>query len=427
MSQDTIATQRQNADTGSYSPHVVGAALSLAALAIYLGTLSRHYSSDSCLYAVDVELQSWFEVILPHHLLLHPLASVWFHLWQAAGWTRHAMVPLQTLNALAGAACVGLLFWICRRASSSTAAAALAALGFAVSGGQWLLSTEAELVTVPLAVELLVLGWILHSAEHEAPTTAKLLGLGAAIGVATLMYVSSAALLPVAILSLSMSRRAAPRRLQTTTLLVAGFAVPVILGAVVVLNALTPETAERVVLRPGYGWGVLTWQNLPRGGYAFLRTLVMFPGLGMSDRTLLWQAQATLAELVAFASTYLLTALSAAVPLLVAIVRRPPIKGGAALLLWTALHVAFAFFWVPSDVSFWMQATVAWWLLVAVLVGEHASARRVVTLAVIALLLINGLGLIVPHHRALAADAVHPCDFVFQRRPATAGWAADYR
>jgi hypothetical protein len=119
-------------DARSATRRWVGAALFSTSAVLYLSTLSRHYSSDSCLYAVQIAARAWPAMVAPHHLLLHPLGAAWSELWRILGWTGDAMLPLQALNGLGGAACVALLFWHAVRAGASTAAAAVAASGFAV-------------------------------------------------------------------------------------------------------------------------------------------------------------------------------------------------------------------------------------------------------------------------------------------------------
>jgi hypothetical protein len=68
------------------------------------------------------------------------------------------------------------------------------------------------------------------------------------------------------------------------------------------------------------------------------------------------------------------------------------------IALWVVLHAAFAFYWVPSDMSFWLPATVAWWLLVALLIATRTIPPPVAVAAIVVLLLANAFGLILPHH-----------------------------
>ncbi len=320
------------------------------------------------------------------------------------------MLPLQALNALGGAVCVGALFCLCRHVTRSAFTALLAAGGFAVCGGLWLTSTEAEFVTVPLALELLVLGQVLKLIRSAAPGSrdrgrGPILALGVSIGVCALVYLSTAALLPAALMGLRSERRA-PRQWATAAMwLMAGFAVPVAAGAIVAVSTSGSFGAIAAVLRPGSGYGALTWESLPRGGYAFARTLVLFPGLGINDRTVQWRQTAGAASLAAFAATYAVAGLAVMTPPILAYRRRLHCAGMDVLLVWAFLHAAFCFDWVPSDLSLWIPVTAAWWLLLARVVDADRSAQLLTAAAVLALLLLNGLGLILPHH---CGDSSHP-------------------
>ena len=313
------------------------------------------------------------------------------------------MLPLQTLNALGGAVCVAALFCLCRHLTRSTFTALLAAGGFAVCGGLWLTSTEAEFVTVPLALELLVLGQVLKLTRSATPGgqdrgRGPILALGASIGVCALVYLSTAALLPAAVLGLRGERRNARQWAAAALWLIAGFAVPVAAGVLVAISTSGSLGAIDAVLRPGSGYGALTWESLPRGCYAFARTLVLFPGLGINDRTVQWRQTAAAASLAAFAATYAVAGLAVATPPILAYRRRLRCAGMDVLLVWALLHAAFCFDWVPSDLSLWIPVTAAWWLLLARVVDVDRSAQLLTAGAVLALLLVNGLGLILPHH-----------------------------
>ena len=367
-----------------------------AALALYLPTLSHHYSADSLLYASAIESGSWRALVHPRHPLLRPVAWLWFRWWQLLGWHGAAMVPLQTLNAVGGALCVGLVMALSARMTGSLGGATLAATGFAVSGGVWLLSTEAEFVTVPLAVELLVLAWILRG---EASSATRLVGVGSAIAVATLMYLTNAALLPVALLARRNGPFAGRGPAHRTVLLLTGFALPM-LPALVGAAFITGLYHWSGMFAGGNPYGIISWENLPRGVYAFLRTLLLFPGLGMNDRTLSYLGGAPMEARAVFAVTYLAVGLTATAPLVLAVWRGLRWPAGREVTVWAALHAAFAFYWVPSDTSFWIPVTAAWWLLVARATATGIVPRTMVAALIMVLLCANALGLILPHHFA---------------------------
>ena len=164
---------------------------------LYLATLSRHYSADSLLLALQIEGGNLSRFLDPTHVLLQPVGYAWFQLWRFAGWSHGSIVPLQVVNALGGAVCVGLLYGIMRPLTGSRRIPCLASAGFAVSGGLWLLSVEAEFVTIGLAPSLFVLWLLLSPPERLRSQPWYGLALGAAVSLAILTYLSSAILIPV--------------------------------------------------------------------------------------------------------------------------------------------------------------------------------------------------------------------------------------
>lgn len=195
----------------------------VGAATLYLATLSRWYSADSLWFALALDSPDPNERIDPYHLLLHPLSWLWVELWRAFGWTGFSIHALQALNALAGAVCVALVCSIAARASGSRAAAALVAAGCAVSGGLWLLSTEAEDVTLGMAAHLAAARWILGLQPGGDARAWTSWALGAAIGAATLSYASCALLLGVAVLAHWQGRNSRPTWLRSLVWMGVGF------------------------------------------------------------------------------------------------------------------------------------------------------------------------------------------------------------
>ena len=398
--------------------------IGLAALALYLATLSRAHTGDSLDFASAVEAGSGSALIDPSHLLLAPLGFGFYRLWQAFGWAGGAMLPLQVLNALGGALAVGLMAHIAGRLARSDRAGVIIAAGFAVSFGVWLLSTQAEFVTIPLAAGLAVLGPMLAVAEERpvqtdaTPATSLLrpivLGLGAGLAVLTYLTNAALALVGLAAIGVAVGWPRARRLTWAALLLVSMFliAAPVYLAlAGWALAAGTPPNL--LMLWSGSGmYGQFSWRSVPHGLYGFLRTLIGYPGLVMNDSTAAYLASAHWPGRIAWAGVYTAAlALAAAVPWL--IWRTGPKSGGAGecrrtwipLGLWAALAAAFGVFWVPGDISFWMPVLAAWWLLVAWLVriarAKLAPARRdwplraVLALAVL-LMIANAAFVILP-------------------------------
>src|SRR5262245_14831215 len=93
----------------------VSIALFLGALLLYLTTLTQVHTFDALSYVTSVERKPWTELFHPHHLAYGPLGALALALGRAFGYAGGAALPLQLLNAVAGAAGVALLFVIVRR------------------------------------------------------------------------------------------------------------------------------------------------------------------------------------------------------------------------------------------------------------------------------------------------------------------------
>lgn len=394
------------------------------ALVLYLATLSRNWTGDSIEFAKAVESGHLSAFIEPHQMLIHPLAWAFYRLWQFLGWGGRALLPLQVLNALAGALCVGLMHRIVARIAGSERAAALVAAGFAVSYGPWLLSTEAEFVTVPLAVTLVLLWWILSASDDQWRRPRFAAGLGTAVGVAILTYQTSVFLIPAGVIGWLLADRLPRRERLWQSVRFSGAAVvtaaPIYLGVIFFLFDVRDWQALRAwQLRAGAGtvYGVLTWRDIPHGVYAFVRTLAGFPGIRLNDRTTSYWAGAALTERALLGAYYVVAAAVVAVPFVPAWFRRQELlqrhrRAATILGTWGLLFAAFAFYWVPGDVTFWLPVLVPWWILVGALLTVRGRASGAGTprsrlsvpgsddlwvLALCLMLLVsNGVGVVLP-------------------------------
>jgi hypothetical protein len=153
--------------------------LVLAALAalLYGLSLSRHYTADSIISALINEGDNR----------------------QGLGWSERSLLPLQMLNGVAGAICVGLMWGLANKLSRSPLAATIIAAGFALSGGLWLLSVEAEFVTIALALQLLALRFIFATPAETAGRPGFAVGLGIVVAIGIVGYLTSAFLVTVAL------------------------------------------------------------------------------------------------------------------------------------------------------------------------------------------------------------------------------------
>jgi len=105
--------------------------------------------------------------------------------------------------------------------------------------------------------------------------------VGVAIAV-TLSYSTGALLLPVAAVVVWQGRGANPSWRRTMAGLCSSFALALLPAAIVValLQGRDNWGGLSEMYLGGDRYGVLRWNNIPRGLYAALRMLVLFPGLG---------------------------------------------------------------------------------------------------------------------------------------------------
>jgi hypothetical protein len=395
------------------------AAVGAAALLLYLATLSAHPSADSFTYAAIVESGDPRQLIDASHLLLQPLAAASAALWRLTDESARALRPLQALNALGGAMAVAALSWLAAALTGTLRVAALCGAGFAVSGGLWLLSTQAEFGTIPIAVNLLVLAAIVTAPAPRWSARRFQLGVGVAIGVAALTYLTNVLLLAVAAVAAARAERSQGGRVSRIATLVLGAAVPVV-AAVVVVSIVFGVRWSAELGESASGYGGVGWFDVVHGGYAFVRSLLLYPGLGMNDRSVDYLAGASTAGRTVFGLYYGVAAVAAAVPIGL-VVRRWPrldvhLRDALGLIaLWALLQVVFAICWVPGDLTFWTPALAAWWLVLGVLVSAAPAVRRAemaVAAAVIVLAVLNALLFVLPqrdlqrNHRYWIADAV---------------------
>jgi len=378
--------------------------LALTVLLLYLLTLSRHWTADSLLFALYIDSSDPSLCIDTYHLLVHPAALLFVRLCTLLGYSGLSIVPLQALNALGGAVCVALFASIVHHSTGSARITSLTSAGLAVSGAMWLLSTDAEFVTLPLAVHLWVL-WLLWTTPDDSvkrPVYGLLLGL--AILLATLSYLTGLFLWPIALISIA-ARQDLPRDTRRRLLAVVSAVVLSGLGVLLLLSAPLWSGGEgRLWIARLLGGGVYgrwTWTSLPHGVYTFLRSLLLFPGLAMNESTRALLLSWDWARRLAFAAFYGLSLLVALWPLWLAWRGRGTVWPAnrrvlITLLAWTLPYAAFAVWWVPGDLSFMLPVLIAWWLLLALTLPALPHAERWLASLVALLLLCNGALSIIP-------------------------------
>jgi hypothetical protein len=117
-------------------------------LLVYLTTLTQVHTFDALSYVMSVEHKPWTEVFHPHHLAYGPLGVLAMHIGRAFGYNGGAALPMQVVNALAGAFGVALFFTIVRRVTRRTDLALLATLLLGGAYAYWYYAVEIEVYTV---------------------------------------------------------------------------------------------------------------------------------------------------------------------------------------------------------------------------------------------------------------------------------------
>jgi hypothetical protein len=117
-------------------------------LAVYLTTLTQVHTFDALSYVTSVERKPWTEVFHPHHLAYGPLGVLALHAGRALGYTGGAALPMQVVNALAGALGVALFYAIVRRVTQRDDLALASALLLGGGYAYWYYAVEIEVYTV---------------------------------------------------------------------------------------------------------------------------------------------------------------------------------------------------------------------------------------------------------------------------------------
>jgi Dolichyl-phosphate-mannose-protein mannosyltransferase len=170
--------------------HATPIVLFLGALLLYLTTLTHVHTFDALSYVTSVERKPWTEVFHPHHLAYGPLGALALALGRALGYTGGAALPLQLVNAAAGAAGVALFFSIARRVTCRPDLGLAAALLLGMAYAYWYYAVEIEVYTVATLFLLICLRLLVELIER--PTRRGMLLLGIAQGGAVLLHQTNA-------------------------------------------------------------------------------------------------------------------------------------------------------------------------------------------------------------------------------------------
>jgi hypothetical protein len=157
------------------SSRFVGAAVPIvvvAALGLYLSTLSRHYSEgeDSVNYVIDVTRASLpSDLYQPNHLAFVGLNRIVYMLIRVVGYSGDAGLPMKVVSAVAGALALCVMMKIMRILGIDDRLALVWAAITAVSYGYWSYCTQAETYALPLPFLLLSVLAVIDLADGPFP------------------------------------------------------------------------------------------------------------------------------------------------------------------------------------------------------------------------------------------------------------------
>ena len=148
-----------------------------ATLLLYLSTLTQVHTFDALSYVTSVERKPWTEVFHPNHLAYGPLGELALAVSTAFGYRGGAALPLQAVNAFAGALGVASFFALVRQLSQRADLALVAALLLGSAYAYWYYAVEVEVYTVAVLFLILSLGLMLRILRQPSRKLAALLGL----------------------------------------------------------------------------------------------------------------------------------------------------------------------------------------------------------------------------------------------------------
>lgn len=309
----------------------------------------------------------------PNHLLFETLGAWWQNLWVRGGSQRETVDILKLLSAVSGALAVALFRWgVAGRVAETRWAAnhATAWMAFSSAFLRLWVSDEVHMIQMPFVA---LIAW---AALHylEKPSLGRALAIGAAVGLATLAFISNLALgatLAVAVAVWHLRRR--------ETRLALGSAISLGLGAAMTAG---PVFFGAWLSHSG-SFGFLAWLTQYSGGRQSPRIAEAYglvpswAGLAESALRAVYGAASALVDLIPFAASirdHQPPTLTAVLGLIAFLISSLALLSGLretdrnALLLtsaWGAAILGFGLFWNNSDDQFYFQLAPIFGLLAA--------------------------------------------------------------
>lgn len=373
---------------------LIAFALGLGFALLYLFTLTQVHTFDALSYVLSVERKPWQAVFHPHHLAYGPLGVFALGLGKALGFGGGAALPMQIVNALAGALGVGYFALVLMRATQRQDVALATALLLGSSYAYWYYAIEIEVYTVATLLLVVCAGLLWKLAMGSRQWTFTLLGVTQ--GAAVLFHQTNLLLCgPIAVLALWMlwQQRSTWRPVLAGWLSYAAALVLVVVLPYIWVGFGVSQFASwqefwlwlTEYARTGWWGGPISasnWEGLAQGlsealtpqagGWAWL-ALVSCGAVGLwqsgKRRTVAIEQDSGAGQLGGWAGV---------------------------LLSWVIVYGLFFFWWEPDNIEFWIASLPPLLLLLAI---GLSSTRRWSP----AVLLVGGLALVLV---AVNGDAI---------------------
>jgi len=208
-----------------------------AAFLFYLSFRSLAFNFDGVACAIAVELSDFKHLVHGNHLAYGVVAWLFDRAWRVLGYRGQALLPLQVLDSLLGAAGAAAFASLLRRSGRTERESALGAAALAVSSAWWFWSLEAQVYMLGALFAALAAREALD--EKPRPAVVGLWHAAAVLG-----HVGHAMALPA--LAWALSRKEGRRRLPTY---LSALGASVLLAyAVAGVFAVRPASAEELRL-----------------------------------------------------------------------------------------------------------------------------------------------------------------------------------
>ncbi len=358
--------------THSLSAGLSSALVFVTSLTLYLLTLTHAHTFDALSYALAVDTKPWQELFHPHHLGYGPLGAGVLRVTQAMGWSGSAVLPMQVVNALAGATGVALFFGLIRVVTRRADLALVGALLLGGSYASWSYAVEVEVYTIA-TVFLIGCLWLIIRLLR-APGVGVCVALGVVQGLAVLFHQTNMLLcVPVGVALLL-----AEQRVRARLRLAFAYGIPllVVVGGAYLLVGFGVSAFE--------SWGeFVAWMT------AYART--GWWGNAPSRATLGELAQGVTSALAHPAGGLLLLLLIGLVMLYLRHLMLRYRRLALCLAAWLITYGAFFAWWEPDNAEFWIASMPPAALLLVLALGAsgprwHAGVVLVLALGAVMVL-----------------------------------------